>query len=802
MRMKRWVRIGLGGLVVLSTVIVGVSGASIVHADKNAPNKISSKTVFPSGTSQGLLISPDTDNTPVKVTVSGYFADKYKQQQLEPGKTYASFQKKYGSTLVSIPYEDGSGFDYTKMNETVITAQYGVIGSDKTTGDPVTAKVTLSGFQKAYRWGSMAIPQYSPGVEISNNLYSGFDTKGLSSMNFKITFTDQKTGKDIKFDKNAYLSWNSLNGNAVNSYGHGHAVESVAYLNNNSDNTSYVTSDTLLKQYASPHDKTLTLTGGSPQPNEDSPQSIAEDILGAPGFTRHSVSYLLNGTEQEFSINSFNPIEFPDATPDLSRSNGQDFWFAPNSATVFQPTAEKPVKQVIDPATKADINDKQVKDGQNIQYQIGQKVAFLGQDTLERYSSMTFTDKLPAGFVYKNAYLADADGKKIEKPSTTTDSDTNSSSSSSNSESSTASSSSSSASSESSSNSETKTTDTTKTGTDNTSSDWAGTASFDKASNTVTYTTSKEFLAAMKMAGETYKLIIDGTVDTSNSAKVLENQAQVAIDNKSADTNKVTNTTTPPAAGSLSKTVTVDGKTGTTGEVTPDKAYSYQLNAKIADKSKINSLEVSDPLEKVQTYESATVNDSTGKDITDQGTLTFDKTTNTVKWVAKTPSDFSGRTINMNIKVKLNVDADLSAYKVNGKIAIPNVGQLKTDDGTTPSNPTSVTIPTVEPSAHKSVQLTGEEPNGTNDKTDTATSNSEATSNSSDDQSSKASNDGNSNDSVANSTKNDASSSSESASNSSSESSNSDANTSSSSSNSTDSSSSSTSDSSSSSAAS
>lgn len=796
MRMKQCVKNSLGTLAVLSACLVGVSGNMQAQADQNAPTKIESKTDFPSGTKQGLLLSPDTDNTPVSVTISGDATKTAKSTTIEAGKgTYASFDQKYGSQLVSL---FGISND-TQLKPVVLNAKYGVVGAT-TTGDPVTASVEISNMQMGHSWDTGKMTA-KPGIEFSNSLFDGFDSKGIKSMDFKITFTDKKTNKEINFDKDAYISWNSLNPNVINPYNNGHAIEAVAYLSNDGNNKSYITNDSVIEQYKSPYDNSLTLTGGSKTPKQSYDEVVAEDKLGATGFQKHSVSYLLSGTTQEFSINSINPLEVG-TDPILSKSNPQDYWFAPSTATVFTPTAEKPTKKVVDPTTKADMNEKQVKDGQALQYQVSQKVAYLGKDTLERYSSMTFTDKLPAGFVYKNAYLADADGKKIEKPSTTTDSDTNSSSSSSTSESSTASTSSSRATSESSSSSETKTTDTTKTATDNTSSDWAGTASFDKASNTVTYTASKEFLSAMKMDGETYKLIIDGTVDTSNSAKVLENQAQVAIDNKSADTNKVTNTTTPPAAGSLSKTVTVDGKTGTTGEVTPDKAYSYQLNAKIADKSKMNSLEVSDPLEKVQTYESATVNDSTGKDITDQGTLTFDKATNTVKWVAKTPSDFSGKTINMNIKVKLNGDADLSAYKVNGKIAIPNVGQLKTDDGTTPSNPTSVTIPTVEPSAHKSVQLTGEEPNGSNDKADTATSSSEATSNSSDDQSSKASSDGSSNDSDANSTKNDASSSSESEATSSSGSSNSDSNTSSSSSNSTDSSSSSISDSSSSSAAS
>lgn len=721
--MKKRLRIGIQTIAVLGSLIgAGISQQSVASADTKAPTQVDSNTGFPSGTQQGLLISPETDNTRVRVTLSGGQSSMMTQSNLAAGSTYTSFLQKYGSTLVSIPHDS---VDTSQLKDLVVTAQYGVVGTLKDSGDPVTAKVVMTGFIPSTHWNTMDLTKYPTGIEISNNLYSGFDTKGIQSLNFKLTFTDQKTGQDLSFNKDAYLSWNSLNPNATNEYGNGHAAESVAYLNNGGNNPVYVTNDTLVTQYKSPLNSSLTLTGGSYTETESWAAASAEKALGSKGFTRHSASYLLSGATQEFSINSFDPAQFS-ATPTLSRTNGQDFWFAPNTATVFKPTPATPVKKVLDADTKTDMDNQVVQDGQKLQYQIDQKVNNLGEDILERYTSMEWTDKLPAGFDYTGAYLVDSKGNKVTKESLQSDSKATGSddSSKTNADSTTAGSAES----------------------NNTSSDaWAGTASFDKTTNTVTYKASSVFLTAMPMQGETYTLVINGTVASGGTALTLKNSGSVNIDGTSTDTNPVTDETKKPTDSTLTKEVTdTDGKTGTTGTVEAGKDYSYTLTAAISDKKSIRSLEIADPLEKVQTFESATVTDGDGKDITDQGKLDFDKATNTMSWKATSPSDFSGKTLKMKIKVKLAEDAELSPYKTDGKISIPNVGQLKVDDGTTPSNPTSVTLPQVKPTAYKAVQLTGDEPNGSDNgnsaETDKETSDSSSSDSSEPDSKSSESN--------------------------------------------------------------
>ncbi|WP_288528769.1 isopeptide-forming domain-containing fimbrial protein [uncultured Secundilactobacillus sp.] len=725
-------RRGLQTMALLGVVAgMGWAQQQTAQADSQAPKTVATKTGFPAGTMQQLLISPNTDNAPVKVQVTGGNASQMTQTNLEPGKAYESFLKKYGSTKVAIP----TATTADQLKATTMTAQYGVVGSLKGSGDPVTAKVELSQFVPSTKWATLDQSKYAPSVEFSNNLYSGFDTKGLQSMTLKLTFTDQKTGKDLSFNKDAYISWNSLNGNAKNTYGNGHAVEAVAYLNNKGDNPVYVTADSVISQYKSPLDSSLTLTGGSPQETQSWAESSAEKDLGAKGFTRHSASYLLNGTTQEFSINSFDPAQFG-TTPTLSKTNGQDYWFAPNSATVFVPTPEKPTKKVIDPDTKANMDKQLVKPGQKLQYQLSQKVSYLGQDSLERYGSLTWSDKLPAGFKYDKAYLIDAKGNKVTADSikqadsqaadttqsSTTSDQTASSASDSSAKTSTASQSTSGASQASDQTGTTsgQTTDTTgATKTDN-AADWAGSASFDKATNTVTYKASKEFLAAMPMQGETYTLAIDGSVDNDTTVTTLTNQGKVDVDGTATDTNQVTNQITketpkqpnqPDVKNTLTKTVTgTDGKTGTTGTVEVGKDFTYTLTANVGKKDKIGDLAISDPLDKALVYQSAKVVDAQGKDITDQGQLSLDKATNTVTWKAKQPTDFSGQTLKMDLKVQLNDKADLSKYLTNGKITVPNVGRLTVDQATTPSNATSVTVPTVAPSAHKAVQLTGTEP--------------------------------------------------------------------------------------------
>lgn len=734
-----------------------------VKADSKTPSKIDSKTPFPDGTKQGLLLSPDTDDTPVSVQYTGDTGKNVTLKTIKAGTgTYASFNQKYGSQLASFSMATGD----SELSGISLTAQYGVVG-ETTSGDPVTAKVEISNMKRAVSWqqGNINTTVYAPGVEFSNNLYSGFDSKGIQSMDFKITFTDQKTNKDLEFNKDAYLSWNSLNPNATNQYGNGHAVESVAYLNNDGNNDSYITKDSVIEQYKSPVDSSLTLTGGVATPNQSYDAAAAEDALGAPGFNKHSVSYPLTGTTQDFSVNSFNPSLF-NASPVLSKSNGQDYWFAPSTATVFTPTPDKPTKKVVDPDTKADMDKQQVKDGQKLQYQVSQKVNYLGKDTLERYTSMDWKDKLPAQFTYKSAYLVDAKGNKVTADTFKADSKSDSNSSST----SNASSSNSNSSSSSSSNSSSSSSSNNNSSSDNSkTADWAGTATFDKATNTVDYSASSDFLKAMPMNGETYTLVIDGVVDSGGKTSTLTNTGDVIIDGNSQETNTVTNNTVPPIASKLSKTVTdTSGKTGTTGNVEAGKDYAYTLTADITDKYTINNIDISDPLAAVQEYKGATVT-SDGKDVTSDGTLAFDKATNTVDWKAKSPKDFSGKELSMKITVQLKKDADLSKYiGSDGKISIPNVATLDVDGSKTPSNPTSVTPPTVKPTAHKFVQLTGDTPtaaaapdnaseskntNSSSDKTSGSDNNSISTSSSKDsDDSQSTSTSSNKNDSASSDT--------------------------------------------------
>lgn len=680
-----------------------------VKADSKTPSKVDSKTPFPNGTKQGLLLSPDTEDTPVSVTVSGDSTDTSKVTTIGAGKgTYASFDQKYGSQLVSLFGISNSN----QLKPVVLSAQYGVVGKT-TSGDPVTAKVEISNMQMGRTWetGKMS---GKPGIEFSDSLFNGFDSKGIKSMDFKITFTDQKVNKDIEFNKDAYISWNSLNPNVINQYNNGHAIEAVAYLNNDGNNNSYITSDSAIEQYNPPFDENLTLTGGSKTPKQSYDEVVAEDKLGATGFQKHSVSYLLSGTTQEFSINSIDPLEVG-TDPVLSKSNPQDYWFAPSTATVFTPTPDKPTKKVVDPDTKADMDKQTVKDGQKLQYQVSQKVGYLGQDTLERYTAMDWKDKLPAQFTYKSAYLVDEKGNKVTADTFKADSKSDSNSSSSSNASSSSESSNSNSSSSSSSNSSSTSSSNNNSSSDNSkTADWAGTATFDKATNTVDYSASSDFLKAMPMNGETYTLVIDGVVDSGGKTSTLTNTGDVIIDGNSQETNTVTNNTVPPIASKLSKTVTdTSGKTGTTGNVEAGKDYAYTLTADITDKYTINNIDISDPLAAVQEYKGATVT-SDGKDVTSDGTLAFDKATNTVDWKAKNPKDFSGKKLSMKITVQLKKDADLSKYiGSDGKISIPNVATLDVDGSKTPSNPTSVTPPTVKPTVHKFVQLTGDTPDAT-----------------------------------------------------------------------------------------
>lgn len=117
----------------------------------------------------------------------------------------------------------------------------------------------------------------------------------------------------------------------------------------------------------------------------------------------------------------------------------------------------------------------------------------------------------------------------------------------------------------------------------------------------------------------------------------------------------------------------------------------------------MSDLRFSDPLDKQLEYVSAKVlqvlevdsagnPNSFGKDITSTGTLSFDKSTNTVSWIPKTPTDLSFAGNNDNSTIDLVIKAKVSDDATNGEI--PNIATMTLGGQSYKTNEPTLTVKT------------------------------------------------------------------------------------------------------------
>ena len=133
---------------------------------------------------------------------------------------------------------------------------------------------------------------------------------------------------------------------------------------------------------------------------------------------------------------------------------------------------------------------------------------------------------------------------------------------------------------------------------------------------------------------------------------------------------------------------------------------AFDLYAQVPYDSDMSKLMIYDKLEPVFTHTKTRVFDG-DKDITDQGTLDFDKTTNTTNWLAKDPKKWFGKKLTFRVEVNLKDNADLSKYldKNTNQYNIPNTGDMVVNDKTVPSNTVHVHTPNdKEPTAVKTIR--------------------------------------------------------------------------------------------------
>lgn len=131
----------------------------------------------------------------------------------------------------------------------------------------------------------------------------------------------------------------------------------------------------------------------------------------------------------------------------------------------------------------------------------------------------------------------------------------------------------------------------------------------------------------------------------------------------------------------------------------------FDIYSQVPYTKNMTRLMLYDKLEPVFTHTKTRIFDGS-TDITDQGTLDFDKKTNTTNWIAKDPAKWFGKKLTQRVEVNLQDNADLSKYldKNTNQYNIPNQGDLVVNDDTTPSNIVHVHTPNdKEPTVYKTV---------------------------------------------------------------------------------------------------
>lgn len=324
-------------------------------------------------------------------------------------------------------------------------------------------------------------------------------------------------------------------------------------------------------------------------------------------------------------------------------------WNTFSSATVFNVKPEAPIKTVTD-ESGTNINKEQVVAGQKLVYRIKQTVHNLGVDILQRYYKLEISDPLPEQFIYSSSTLVDENGNEVDQ---------------------------------------------------------AGSYLYDKETHTLTYQASDDFLTEMPLTGESYELVIEGTVSEDvAAADVLINQAKVTINSYDAETNEVENNGADSEA-QIRKVILDGTEEREIKSVAVGDQVVFALPVTISNKFGLTSIVIYDDLEDVLAVEAAGIKIVTtdNTDITGEFTVEVEKDVEKVTVTAKEPQKWQGLSFIVHIPGVVK-DTDFQSYvDDNGDIMIPNVAELRINDQVYHSNKVHVTVPQDKPAVLPSTNL-------------------------------------------------------------------------------------------------
>ncbi|HAQ5842665.1 TPA: isopeptide-forming domain-containing fimbrial protein [Enterococcus faecium] len=489
------------------------------------------------------------------------------------------------------------------------------------------------------------------------NIYRGFFMQSINVMNVKLDFKYSGSKTKVALSepqpeinskmRSMRAAGIELNDTFLSIYSlNGQYQQRVSWYNDNNESVGernidmrefvgyekmgslpyFVTTDTACAEYKAPALSTNNLTskvvGGRAEKAYSSNDHFT-DVVGADTYHRSGVTYTLQGASPTFMIGA----------------NTNSMMFSFDTALLWTPQPSKPTKEVFNKANTEEaahnIDKKVIPQGSDVYYHIHQKFDALTVNTMNKYKSFKITDT----FDSKNFDMV-SDGKNydgalwyVEANGTWKKADTG--------------------------------------------------GKLTVSGNTVTYTASDSFLANAANYGRDY--ILQLHMKAKNDAKgIAPNVATVTFNNDPNKGTQKTNTVENYFSLKPNKKVEQDGKDvdgrndGKKGTPTAPLNAGSEVQYLVTQKWHTKGVDIAsdhykqfsiqDPVEARLTYKegSARVIDmSTGKDITSEGTLTYDSNSRTLKWEAS--ADFlsknllDGREIQLifTAKTPLNEEVDI-----------------------------------------------------------------------------------------------------------------------------------------------
>lgn len=510
------------------------------------------------------------------------------------------------------------------------------------------------------------------------NIYRGFFMQSINVMNAKLEFKYAGTKTKVALSepqpeiqskmRSMRAAGIDLNDTFLSIYSlNGQYQQRVSWYNDNNESVGernidmrefvgyekmgslpyFVTTDTACAEYKalalSTNNLTSKVVGGRAEKAYSSNDHFT-DVVGADTYHRSGVTYTLQGASPTFMIGA----------------NTNSMMFSFDTALLWTPQPSKPTKEVFNKANTEEaahnIDKKVIPQGSDVYYHIHQKFDALTVNTMNKYKSFKITDT----FDNKNFDMV-SDGKKydgalwyVEANGTWKKADTG--------------------------------------------------GKLTVSGNTVTYTASDSFLANAANYGRDY--ILQLHMRAKNDAKgIAPNVATVTFNNDPNKGTQKTNTVENYFSLKPNKKVEQDGKDvngrnkGDNGPATEPLNAGSEVQYLVTQKWHTKGVDIAldhykqfsiqDPIEDRMTYQEGSaqvIDQSTGKDITSEGVLTYDSHSRTLKWEAS--SDFlnnnflDGREVQLiftartplNKQVDIDNQANVSVENIEKETNVVTIG--------------------------------------------------------------------------------------------------------------------------------